>query len=155
MEPVNGTDGPAEPSEPEYVRMVCRRADFRPVGMVKARWLDPHGDYELVRAMWASFMELSREEWLSFWDQGYEYCGIVADGLLVACAAVWRYSDDAWELAAAGTLPAYRRRGLARVVSSLATSRILDADRLATCNTRADNVAMQRTAAAIGFALET
>ncbi len=152
MKPIHAADGPAEPREPEYVRMVSRLTDFRPVGIVNARWLESHSDYELARAMWADFMELSREEWLSFWDQGYEYCGIVDNGSLVARAAVWRCSDGAWELAAVATLPEYQRRGLAREVCSLATSRILGAGRLATCNTRADNVPMRRTAVAIGFA---
>ena len=134
--------------------MVCLRTTFRPVPVVSARWLDPYRDYEFARAMWASFMELSREEWLGFWEQGYDYCGIVDKGLLVARAAIWRYSDGAWELASVGTMPEYRRRGLATEVCSLATSRIVTADRLATCNTRMDNIPMQRTAAAIGFALE-
>lgn len=152
-EPRSGEGGSREDQEPESVRMVCRRTTFRPVAVVNARWLDAHRDYELVRAMWANFMELSCEEWRSFWEQGYEYCGIIDNGLMVARAAVWRYSDDAWELASVETLPECRRRGLATEVCSLATSRIVGADRIATCNIRIDNIPMQRTAAAIGFDL--
>ena len=154
MEADDATDGPSEPLEPQYLRLVCSRADFRPVAISRARWLDPQADFEVARVAWSSVTELRREEWLGFWAQGYEYCGVVDHGLLVAHAAVWRYSDDAWELAAVGTLPDYRRKGLGRAVCSLATSRIIDADRLATCNIESVNVAMRRTATGIGFRLE-
>lgn len=75
--------------------MVCHRDTFRPVHILKARWLDPHGDYEAARSMWASFMDLTREEWLGFWQQGYEYCGIFEDRTLLARAAVLRYRRSA------------------------------------------------------------
>ena len=150
MEANNATDAPDEPQS-EYVRLVCRRTEFRPVETMNARWLDPQEDYELARVAWSSGMELSREEWLGFWEQGYEYCGVVDHGLLLAHAAVWRYTDDAWELAAVGTLHEYRRQGLGKAVCSFATSRIIDANRFATCNIESVNVAMRRTATAIGF----
>ena len=133
------------------MRMVCDRRAFRPAPIVSARWLDADGDYPAARAMWSGSMDLTKNEWLGSWHQGYEYCGIFADAALVARAAVWRYSEQAWELASVAVLPAYRRRGMAKEVCSLATARILDAGRLAMCSTRVDNVAMRRTAMAIGY----
>jgi RimJ/RimL family protein N-acetyltransferase len=135
-----------------HVHLVCRREAFRPVPATRARWLEPEADYAAARALWAPFTDLGRAEWLDFWTQGYAYCGIFEQGALVARAAVWRYSDGAWELAAVFVVPERRRRGLAKEVCSLATARILDAGRLATCSTRADNAAMRRTAAALGYA---
>lgn len=76
-------------------------------------------------------------------------------------AAVWKYCDTAWEAAAVGTRPAtrtrhargasVRRRGFGKAVVSFVTNTILEAGRLATCSTSGDNIAMQRTAAAVGF----
>ena len=150
---------PAEPPAAErrdpaaYVQLICGGANFRPAPLQSARWLDPRGDYPAAGLIWSSVMDLSLEEWLGFWDEGYEYCGIFDGGRLVARAAAWRYSDDAWELAAVGVLPEWRRRGLGKAVCTLATSRILEAGRTATCTILADNVPMLRTAQAIGFVL--
>jgi len=142
---------PDDQASEEYIRLVCGQDTFRPVPSRRARWLDADGDYAAARGMWAHFIDLSRDEWRGFWRQGYEYVGIFDDGDLVARAALWRYSDEAWELAAVYVLPEWRRRGLAVEVCSLVTARILGAGRLATCNTRADNVPMQKTALALGF----
>jgi len=66
---------------------------------------------------------------------------------------VWRYSEEAWEVAAVYTVPAFRRRGYGKAVVSFVTAHILDAGRLATCHTRVDNAAMIATAESVGFRL--
>lgn len=69
-----------EPERVPYLGLVCRREVFRPAAIRTARWLDPRGDFHLVRARWAnSGTSLSIEEWLGFWDQGYEYCAVVEE----------------------------------------------------------------------------
>ena len=45
------------------------------------------------------------------WRCGSSVDSLSANGNDKQRIAVWRYSDDAWELAAVATLPAYRRRG--------------------------------------------
>ena len=82
---------------------------------------------------------------------GYEYAAIIAEGQIVSIAAVWRYSDDAWEAAAVSTNPESRRKRYAKTVVSFVSASILASGRKATCLTRSDNVAMQRTAESVGF----
>lgn len=71
--------------EPEYVTMICAPGLFRPVPVVRARWLDPHGDYPAARVMWAPFMDLSGMAGLP--GTSFEYCGIFEGGALVARAS--------------------------------------------------------------------
>ncbi len=66
-------------------------------------------------------------------------------------AAIWRYSNEAWELAAVSTRPEFRQRGYGQSVASFVTAAILGQGRLATCLTAGDNTAMRRTAESIGF----
>jgi predicted GNAT family acetyltransferase len=94
---------------------------------------------------------MTSKDWQEVFDQGFRYCGIVQSGAIVALAAVWTYSSEAWELAAVQTDEAWRGRGYAKAVCSFVTAHILANGRVATCGTGADNIAMQRVAAAIGF----
>jgi RimJ/RimL family protein N-acetyltransferase len=130
------------------------------------RWLDWERDYELASTIWPKEHPLSRETWLEARELGYRYCAVVerrrverrrvdrrpvGRPRLLAIAAVWRYSETAWEAAAVRTRPDARRRGYAKAAVSFVTAHILDSGRRATCTTGQDNLAMQRTAEAVGF----
>jgi predicted GNAT family acetyltransferase len=115
------------------------------------RWLDWDLDFSLAQAMWPEALPLTRATWDEARALGYRYCGAIEQGYIRAIAAVWRYSEMAWEVAAVRTLPEARRQGYAKAVVSFVTAHILDAGKRATCTTGEDNLAMQRTAESVGF----
>jgi RimJ/RimL family protein N-acetyltransferase len=151
------TDIPVGDESPcRYVHYECTRATFRPSTAHRVRWLDWECDYDLASTIWPEESPLARETWQEAREMGYRYCGIAArcpagGERLLAIAAVWRYSEMAWEVAAVRTQPDARRRGYSKAVVSFVTAHILDKDRRATCTTGADNTAMQRTAESVGF----
>ncbi len=136
-------------TEPKYVNLECVRETFRRDDSFSVRWLDWAEDYGLARDFW--FIPISREDWLGFRDEGYEYAAALDGGGIVSLAAVWRYSEPAWEAAGVATRPDARQRGHGRAVVSFVTAAILAAGRRATCLTAADNLAMQRTAQSVGY----
>ncbi len=101
--------------------------------------------------LWPPDLPLSRHDWEEAHEQGYRYCAIVEDGEIAALGAVWRYSEDRWEVAAVGTKPNLRRRGYAKRIVSLAVAHILACGRIATCTTERGNIAMIRAAESVGF----
>jgi RimJ/RimL family protein N-acetyltransferase len=139
-----------------HVRFECTCDTFQPDASHSVRWLDWERDYDLASSIWPDECPLARETWLEARELGYRYCGVVVrrrvgGDRLLAIAAVWRYSETAWEAAAVRTQPDARRRGYAKAAVSFVTAHILDSGRRATCTTGADNVAMQRTAESVGF----
>lgn len=139
-----------------HVKLVCDRESFLPRHDGRVRWLDWCADYPLAQQAWAEAgLTLTHEDWLSARDQGYTYCAIADNDILASIAAVWIYSEEAWEVAAVATMRAYRRRGLATAVVSFVTDHILSNGRLATCHTRSDNYAMRKTAEGVGFRIVT
>jgi GNAT superfamily N-acetyltransferase len=143
-----GADIPST-GAPAHVNLECVPETFRPDAGHAVRWLDAEADYPLARDFW--FIPISREDWLGFRAEGYGYAAAVEGGRIVSLAAVWRYSDAAWEAAGVATRPDARRRGYGRAAVSFVTAAILGAGRRATCLTAADNVAMQRTAQSVGY----
>jgi RimJ/RimL family protein N-acetyltransferase len=136
----------------QYVHYECTRATFQPNTSHRVRWLDWERDYDLASTIWPDEHPLDRETWLEARELGYRYCGVVVEGTrLLAIAAVWRYSETTWEVAAVRTQPDARRRGYSKAAVSFVTAFILDSGRRATCTTGADNLAMQRTAESVGF----
>ena len=143
------------------VHYECTRATFQPEIRYPVRWLDWERDYALASTIWPDEFPLTQETWREARELGYRYAGVVAcrpagrrpsgRERLLAIAAVWRYSEEAWEAAAVRTQPDVRRRGYARAVVSFVTAHILQSGRRATCTTGSDNVAMQRTAEGVGF----
>lgn len=135
-----------------YVTYSCTKATFSPISGAPVRWLDWASDFALVRCNWAATdAQLTYDDWLKAKADGYTYCGAVIDGVLASVAAVWRYSDAAWEVAAVRTLPQFRQQGLAKAVVSFVTHYILQSNRLATCHTAELNLPMRKTAEAVGF----
>jgi hypothetical protein len=139
--------------QPESIGMVCTAETFRPCYTVDVRWLDCDEDFHLAQEAWAnvSRYDLSKDEWLSFRDDGFTYCGVIEDGMLVSSAAVFTRTKTEWEAAAVWTLEGYQRRGYAKSVVSFVTQKILGSGHLATCHTRRDNAAMIATALSVGF----
>jgi predicted GNAT family acetyltransferase len=135
------------------ISLVCTREDFIPADdQTGIRWLDPQVDYALAKAYWRGHGQgLSRETWEEAHATGYQYAALMQEDRIVSCAAAWRYSDQAWEVAAVGTLPAFRRRGYAARVVAFVTAYILASGRVATCHTAEDNLAMRATARRVGF----
>lgn len=138
-----------------YLNLTCTRDTFYPSLIADVRWLDWEGDSELARALWNSQGgTYSDKEWEELWSgaraEGYRYCAVLEGCAIASRAAEWRYSDEAWEVAAVYTAPAFRQRGYAKSVVSFVTAHILKASRLATCHTDANNLAMARTAEAVG-----
>jgi len=135
----------------EYVELTCTPADFRLVATSRVRWLDWEQDFALVQAYWPPQFPLTPEIWAEARDLGYHYCAVVEDGQIASIAAEYRCADDAWMVAAVSTAPAFQRRGYAKAVVSFVTHGILDARRIAFCQTRQDNIPMIRTAESVGF----
>ena len=134
------------------ISLVCSKPDLIPVDDTGIRWLDLEVDYALARAYWRGHgQDLSRDTWEGAHVSGYQYAALVREGQILSCAAAWRYSDEAWEVAAVGTLDGFRRQRYAMRVVAFVTAYILAAGRAATCHTGEDNAAMQATARRVGF----
>jgi RimJ/RimL family protein N-acetyltransferase len=133
-------------------KLICDRGTFVAAECGAARWLDWDADFEMAQQYWSRIpCALERKDWDEARDAGYRYCAIIQDKQIVALAAEYRFSDEAWMLAAVSTAEARRRRGYGKQVCSFVTAHILESVRLATCETRVDNVPMIRTAESIGF----
>lgn len=133
------------------VRFTCDRGTFLGGESAAVRWLDWDADYEMAQQFWPPGIPLTRQVWEEAWDAGYRYCAVVEGKRIVALAAEYRFSDEAWMLAGVRTAEPHRRRGLGKQVCAFAVAHILGSGRLATCETREDNLAMMRTAESIGF----
>ena len=142
-------------SKRPIVSYTCTRETFRDPGSTHpVRWLDWDADLELARRFWgpewrASFPAI----WAEARELGYTYCAVIGPEGIRARAAVWRFSEEAWELAAVYTQEAHQRQSYGAAVCAFATRAILAAGRTATCQTFADNTAMRRTAEKLGFLL--
>jgi RimJ/RimL family protein N-acetyltransferase len=135
-------------AETQYIEYECTSMSFQPLQRHAVRWLEWEQDYPLVQDFWP---EQTPAGWQEARGEGFQYCGIIEYGQLHAIAAVWRYSEDAWEVASVYTRPEARGRGYAQAVVSLVTAAILSAGKRATCSAASDNPAMQRVAERVGF----
>jgi RimJ/RimL family protein N-acetyltransferase len=135
-------------STTQYIEYECTPTSFQPVQRHRVRWLDWEQDYPLVQEFWP---EQTPEGWQEARAEGFQYCAEIEHNQLQAMAAVWRYSDAAWEVASVYTRPEARGRGYAQAVVSFVTAAILNAGKRATCSAGTDNPAMQRVAERIGF----
>jgi len=129
----------------------CTSSTFRPTITYPVRWLDWDRDYVLAQAMWPETMPLTPWIWQEARQARYQYCAVIEHDQIQSIAAVWRYSETAWEVAAVSTRPEVRQRGYAKAVVSFATTHILAVGKRATCSTASDNLSMQRTAESVGF----
>jgi len=141
-------------NQTEIVRYRCTSDTFISADTSEVRWLIPGKDTELMddylRPRGFAWLE---EDWVDALKAGYSYCAVIKDNKIVSTAAVWKYSEGAWEVAAVHTLDEYQRRGLGAKVVSFVAQYILENHKIATCTTRADNMAMRKTAESVGFYL--
>ena len=135
-------------SDQTYVEYECTQQTFRPVTSYPVRWLEWETDYPLVEIFWP---EQTTEGWRDAREEGYQYGAVIEQGQIQVMAAVWRYSEAAWEVASVYTRPEVRGRGYAKTVVAFVTVAILEVGKRATCSTAGDNRAMQRVAERVGF----
>ncbi len=133
------------------LKFTCSEATFRSVGSGAVRWLDWLADFEIAQRFWPPEIPLTRQIWKEARNAGYRYCAVVENTQITAIAAEYRFSDDAWMLAAVGTAEANRRRGYGKQMCAFVTAHILESGRIATCETYEDNLPMIRTAESIGY----
>jgi RimJ/RimL family protein N-acetyltransferase len=129
----------------------CTKETFRPAIIHPVRWLDWEQDLDIAKQLWEMEERAFRQMWNEAKEQGYQFCAVVEEGRIVARAALWRYSETAWELAAVYVLEEYQEQGYGKSVCSFATQAVLESVPIATCHTRANNLAMQKTAESLGF----
>ncbi len=140
------------------VQYLCESQFFRPVAEEGIEAFDVHkGDNarRLFRVLsqlptfTASFEELAAQfppdddTWLEY--------AILRDGEIVSRAAIWKREEDAWEVAAVVTAPAFRGQGFATRMVSHTTAKILGEGKQATCVTGEDNYAMRGVLEKLGF----
>jgi GNAT superfamily N-acetyltransferase len=135
-------------SHTQYIEYECTPMSFQPLQRHPVRWLEWEQDYPMVQAVWP---EQTPEGWQEAREEGFQYCAVIESGQLQAIAAVWRYSEAAWEVASVYTRPEARLRGYAQAVVSFVTAEILKAGKRATCSAGFDNQFMQRVAERVGF----
>jgi ribosomal protein S18 acetylase RimI-like enzyme len=118
------------------------------------RWLIVPDDFNLFRSLWNKYgPNFTLDEWKSLYADGFSYCSIIINGEIIANAAVWKYSDTAWEVAAVSVLPEYRQKGYGKAIVAFVAEYILKSGRIATCTTDEDNIAMRETALSVGFCI--
>ncbi len=142
-------------SETSMLHYICSKETFHPSIQYPVRWLDSVNDFELGRQLF-EIAEQDSEPLQRIWSDvekwGYQFCAVVEHDIIIAKAAIWRYSEPAWDLASVGVMNENNMlRSFGKSVCSFVTSAILDADQIATCSTGSYNTAMQRTAESIGY----
>ena len=121
---------------------------------VQLRWLDATGDYEIFLAHLRERnpqAQFGLERWSKLAEDGITYCGLFKGGVMIARAAVERYSRDAWETADVQVFTAERGKGYAKQICHYVTEYILRSGKHATCRTESDNMPMQNVILALGF----
>ncbi|MDF2543697.1 MAG: acetyltransferase [Herbinix sp.] len=131
-----------------YVKYTVQLSDFKPVSFKKVRWLNDD-DYHYMNELW----DMSYETWNEARNDGFTYCAVLEDNKIISVAAVWRYSQDKWEVAAVNTRENFENRGLAKMTVSCVADYILNQNRIPTLTTGEDNIPMRRVAEAVGFHL--
>jgi len=118
------------------------------------RWLKMPDDYDLfcehLREQYPG-REFFLEDWLKWEEQGTPYCGLFKSGKMVARAAAEKYLEDTWETADVRVWLSERGNGYAKQICHFVTKFILENNKIATCRTEEDNLAMQHVINALGF----
>ena len=134
------------------VSLVCTKQDLIPMDHTSIRWLKPDTDHELAKEYWGEReQDLSYEPWVQAHKLGTQYAALVQDDKIVSRAGVWRYSDEAWKVAAVSTLDGFCHKGHTKRIGAFVAAYILASGRLATCSTDDGNIAMIATAKRVGF----
>lgn len=116
------------------------------------RWLgaDEHELFDRHLKLCGQKIECTSEKW-KLWNENSAYCGLFADGEMVARACVERYSSERWEIGDVRVAREHRGLGYAGEVCAFVLDYILSAGRTATMRTEDDNLPMRRVIARLGF----
>ena len=118
------------------------------------RWLKMPDDhalfYEHLREQ-SPDESFAPEDGLEWAEQGILYCGLFKNGRMIARAAVEKYLEDKWETADVRVWVSERGNGYAKQICYFVTKFILENNKISTCRTETDNVAMQNVISALGF----
>lgn len=123
---------------------------------VIVRWLKMPDDYELfcehLREKYPNG-KFSLDDWLKWEEQGTPYCGLIkkSNGKMIARAAAEKYLEDKWETSDVRVWLDERGNGYAKEICHFVTKFILENNKIATCRTEEDNIAMQHVINALGF----
>jgi len=118
------------------------------------RWLKMPEDYNLFYEHLKEQHpenECSLNECLKWEEHGTPYCGLFKNGKMVARAAAEKYLEDKWETSDVRVWATERRNGYAKQICYFVTKFILENNKIATCRTGEDNLAMQHVISALGF----
>ena len=132
---------------------ICADAAALPAPDAAAvRWLSV-ADYECFSRHLAlcGQKSLPLETWRDIRRQGTRYCGFFAEGEMIARAGMEILTPSIREVADVRTAAAWRGRGCARSVAAFVAAHILAQGFRATIRTEADNSAMLRVIARLGF----
>ena len=138
------------------IRYQCMKEAFSGSSHTCVKAFDAYACYDALQEFYITFdknLVFSKEEYFQssvpsdLWD---DYV-IWENGKIIARAAIWKYSQTAWEVAAVSTLPAHRGKGYGTMVVEHCTAMILKSGKIATCTTSDTNTAMRRVAEKAGF----
>ena len=138
------------------VKFKCTKDTFRNSVHECVMEFDAYENFEQLSEFYISFdksLVFSKEEYFKsaipcdIWD---DYV-IWDNGKIVARAAIWKYSQTAWEVAAVSTLPEHRGKGYGEMLVGHCTAIILRNGKVATCTTSDTNIAMRRLIEKVGF----
>lgn len=137
------------------IKFQCTKDSFKGSTHNCVLEFDASENYEQLNEYFGSFdksLMCSKEEYFDGFDYGtWDDYVIFEDGKIVCRAAIWKYSQTAWEVAAVSTLPEYRCKGYGENIVSHCTAIILNNGKRATCTTSDTNIAMRRTVEKVGF----
>lgn len=136
----------------ETLYRLNRLTDLRWVNTAEVRWLTA-ADYKIFTDHLISCGQrvLSQAAWADLIERGINYCGLFADGQMVARACIEPLAPDVWEVADVRVNHRMRNRGYAKRVCHFIAEYILVNRRTVTIRTEEDNLPMQRVIAFLGF----
>lgn len=139
----------------DIVKFICtdKQSIIRESEMV--REFDAFENYEQLNDFFGAHdkkLMCSKEEYFEGFDftKWNDYV-IYADDKIIARAGIWKYSDNAWEVAGVSTLPEYRCKGYGTILVRHCIAKILEKGKAATCSTESKNIPMIKTALKAGF----
>ena len=136
----------------ETLYCLDKLSDLRWVDTAEVRWLTA-ADYKIFTNHLVSCGQriLSQSVWANLLERGINYCGLFADGQMVARACIEPLRPGVWEVSDVRVNQRMRNRGYAKRVCHFIAEYILENSRTATIRTEEDNLPMQRVIAFLGF----
>lgn len=139
----------------DVINFICTKDDFIGGFDPRATELNAWEDYDLLNEFFGAHnpdLMCSRDEYFDGFDSSSwtDYV-IIEDGAIVSRAAIWKKSDEVWEVAGVSTRPDRRGEGFGSAVVRSCAVKIIENGKIASCTTRPTNTAMINTALSAGF----